>query len=110
MASETAVTQSQPLELWAGVECSVNRVGDRFFDQLERNGHACRREDLDLFAGLGVRALRYPVLWERTAPEGLASADWRWADERLGRLRELGVRAVVGLVHHGSGPRSTSLV
>jgi dTDP-4-dehydrorhamnose reductase len=110
MASETAVTQSQPLELWAGVECSVNRVGDRFFDQLERNGHARRVEDLDRFASLGVRALRYPVLWERIAPKGLESADWHWATERLERLRELQVRAIVGLVHHGSGPRSTSLV
>ncbi len=99
-----------PLEVWAGVECSVNRVGDEFFDQLERGGHARRPGDLDLFAGLGVRALRYPVLWERTAPDGLERADWSWADERLARLRELRIRPIVGLVHHGSGPRQTSLV
>jgi dTDP-4-dehydrorhamnose reductase len=109
--TENSVTSpSSPLELWAGVECSVNRVRDRFFDQLERTGHAHRVHDLDLFAKLGARALRYPILWERTAPDGLESADWRWADERLGRLRELQVRAIVGLIHHGSGPRSTSLV
>jgi dTDP-4-dehydrorhamnose reductase len=101
---------SSPLELWGGVECSVNRVGDQYFDQLERNGHAHRVEDLELFAALGVRALRYPVLWERTAPDGLESADWSWADERLNCLRSLGVRPIVGLVHHGSGPRTTSLV
>jgi dTDP-4-dehydrorhamnose reductase len=100
----------QSLELWAGVECTVNRVGDRFFDQLERNGHAARLEDLDLFASLGVRAMRYPVLWERTAPDSLQQADWSWADERLTRLRQLGISAVVGLVHHGSGPRHTSLI
>src|SRR5205085_1380981 len=47
--------------------------------------------------------LRYPVLWER-------EPQWEWADERLGRLRELGVRPLVGLVHHGSGPRHTSLL
>ncbi len=99
-----------PLEVWAGVECTVNRVGDEYFDQLERNGHATRLDDLDLFAELGVRAIRYPVLWERTAPNGLDSADWSWADERLGRLRELGIRPIVGLVHHGSGPRHTSLI
>ncbi|HKR01770.1 MAG TPA: family 1 glycosylhydrolase [Pyrinomonadaceae bacterium] len=99
-----------PPELWAGVECSVNRVGDLFFDQLEQSGHARRASDLDLFAGLGVRALRYPVLWERTAPEGLESANWSWADERLERLRDVGLRPIVGLVHHGSGPRSTSLI
>jgi dTDP-4-dehydrorhamnose reductase len=99
-----------PLEVWAGLECTVNRVGDQYFDQLERNGHATRLEDLDLFAELGIRAIRYPVLWERTAPNGLESADWSWADERLGRLRELGIRPIVGLVHHGSGPRHTSLI
>ncbi len=98
------------LELWAGVECTVNRVGDEFHDQLERNGHARRIEDLDLFADLGARALRYPVLWERTAPEDLERADWTWADARLARLRELGMRPIVGLLHHGSGPRHTSLV
>ena len=98
------------IELWGGVECTVNRVGDEYFDQLERNGHAERIEDLDLFAGLGIRAIRYPVLWERTAPAGLESADWSWADARLSRLRELDIRPIVGLVHHGSGPRHTSLV
>jgi dTDP-4-dehydrorhamnose reductase len=98
------------IELWGGVECTVNRVGDQYFDQLERNGHAERIEDLDLFAGLGIRALRYPVLWERTAPDGLESADWSWPDGRLARLRELGIRPIVGLVHHGSGPRHTSLI
>ncbi|HEX7177357.1 MAG TPA: family 1 glycosylhydrolase [Pyrinomonadaceae bacterium] len=101
---------SEPLELWGGVECTVNRVGDQYFDQLERSGHAARHTDLDLFASLGVRALRYPVLWERTAPDGPESADWSWADARLARLRRIGVRPIVGLVHHGSGPRDTSLV
>ncbi|HEY0173103.1 MAG TPA: family 1 glycosylhydrolase [Pyrinomonadaceae bacterium] len=96
-------------ELWAGAECTVNRVGDRYFDQLERTGHARRLEDLDLFAWLGVKTVRYPVLWERTAPGELSDADWSWPDERLGRLRELGIRPVVGLVHHGSGPPHTSL-
>ena len=103
-------TQVPPLELWAGVECTVNRVGDQYFDQLELNGHAARIDDLELFAALGVSAMRYPVLWERTAPGRLERADWSWADQRLGRLQELGIRPIVGLVHHGSGPRHTSLI
>lgn len=102
--------QSQPLELWAGVECTVNRVGDQYFDQLEQNGHATRLHDLELFAELGVSAMRYPILWERTAPNGPKQADWSWADARLGRMQELGIRPIVGLVHHGSGPRHTSLI
>jgi dTDP-4-dehydrorhamnose reductase len=94
---------SQPIELWAGVECTVNRVRDAHFDQLVRSGHDRRLTDLDLLAGLGVRRLRYPVLWERTS-------DWTWPDERLGRLQKLGLDPIVGLVHHGSGPRATNLL
>lgn len=98
------------LELWGGVECTVNRVGDRYFDQLERNGHATRIDDIDRFAALNIQALRYPILWERVAPNGLAQADWAWADQRLTRLKDLGIHAIVGLVHHGSGPQDTSLI
>lgn len=99
------------LSLWGGVECTVNRVGDHWFDQIERSGHHQRTGDLDAFAGLGLTGMRYPVLWERTAPHPeLSRADFSFADERLGRLRALGIRPIVGLVHHGSGPRHTSLV
>ena len=99
-----------PLELWGGVECTVNRVGDAYFDQLEWSGHARRIEDLDLLAGLGLRTLRYPILWERIAPRGPADADWSWSDARLDRLRALGITPIVGLLHHGSGPTYTSLI
>jgi len=99
-----------PLELWGGVECTHNRVGDRYLCQLERGGHDRRIEDLDLLAGLGLRTLRYPLLWERTAPRGLATADWSWPDARLARLQALGVAPILGLVHHGSGPADTDLL
>lgn len=100
---------ARPPELWAGVECTVNRVGDTYLDQLARSGHDTRPEDLDLFAALGVRALRYPILWERSA-RGPTDFDWSFADERLGRLRALGLRPIVGLVHHGSGPPHVDLL
>lgn len=99
-----------PLEVWAGVECTINRVGDRYFNQLERNGHATRLSDLDLFASLGISAIRYPVLWEEIAPRGLEQANWAATDARLNRLRELKIRPIAGLVHHGSGPSHTSLI
>jgi dTDP-4-dehydrorhamnose reductase len=98
------------LELWAGVECTVNRVHDRFHDQLILSGHHQRGDDLDRLAALGVRRLRFPILWERTAPCGIERADWSWSDARMGRLRALGVAPIVGLVHHGSGPRGTDLL
>lgn len=98
------------IELWGGHECTVNRVGPVFYDQTVRSGHQDRLDDLDRFAALGLKALRYPVLWERVAPDLPQSRDWRWSDQRLGRIRELGLNPIVGLLHHGSGPRYTSLV
>jgi dTDP-4-dehydrorhamnose reductase len=100
----------EPLELWGGIECTVNRVGDTWFNQLQRNGHCSRLADLDLIAGLGIRTLRYPVLWDLTCPESPRQFDWRWADRRLERLRALGITPILGLIHHGSGPSYTSLV
>jgi dTDP-4-dehydrorhamnose reductase len=97
-------------ELWAGAECSVVRIGDRYVDQVQRTAHESRHDDMDRLASLGARAVRFPVLWERTAPGDLASADWSFADAGLSRLRELGIRPIVGLVHHGSGPPHTSLL
>ena len=104
------LVQKSQVELWAGVECTVNRVGNQYFDQLKRSGHADRITDLDLFASLGVKAIRYPVLWELIAPQDLDQADWSWADQRLQRLQTLGIDPIVGLVHHGSGPNKTSLI
>jgi dTDP-4-dehydrorhamnose reductase len=97
------------IDIWGGVECTVNRVRDQWFDQLARSGHDAHPEDLDRLAELGLGTLRYPVLWERVAPT-VRHLDWRWSDERLSRLRDLGIRPIVGLLHHGSGPSCTSLV
>ncbi|HYO79906.1 MAG TPA: family 1 glycosylhydrolase [Bryobacteraceae bacterium] len=88
----------------------MNRVGDKFLNQMTRNGHDRRVSDLDLFASLGIRALRYPVLWELLQPEPSQEIDWSWTDERLHRLRELGIRPIAGLLHHGSGPSYTNMV
>jgi dTDP-4-dehydrorhamnose reductase len=103
-------SHARPLELWGGLECTVNRVRDDYFQQLDRNGHATRPDDIARFAATGIRAIRYPVLWERTAPDGIDGADWTWSDERLEALRASGVTPIAGLIHHGSGPRHTSLV
>ena len=99
---------SGPLEMWGGVECTVNRLGDAFRDQMALTEHDAREDDLDRFADLGLRTLRFPVLWERTAPA--EHADWSWPDARLARARALGIRPIVGLVHHGSGPADTNLL
>jgi dTDP-4-dehydrorhamnose reductase len=96
----------EPLELWGGIEATINRVHDNFYDQCAWNGHYDRLEDLDRIAKLNIKAIRYPALWERWGDE----EDWSWLDRRLERLRELGIRPILGLVHHGSGPRYTNLL
>ncbi len=98
------------LQMWGGVECTVNRLGSRYRDQLQLNGHAQRLDDLERFAELGISALRYPVLWEHHAAHIRAVIDWRVTDARLERLRSLGIRPILGLLHHGSGPVDTSLI
>src|SRR3954466_11385265 len=110
------------IELWGGIECTINRIGDRFIDQLERCEHYTREGDLEAIAALGVKALRYPVLWEREEPNvleradcgvarnGLARADCGVPDHPLARLRSLAVEPIVGFVHHGSGPEGTHLL
>lgn len=98
------------IELWGGVECTVNRVHDTYRDQLIETGHAARPGDVDLIAGLGVSRVRYPILWERVSPDDPETRDWRWTDARLAALRKHGLGVIGGLVHHGSGPRYTGLL
>jgi len=98
------------LELWGGLECTVNRVGNEYFDQLSSLGDISPEELGDAIATLGITKLRVPVLWERIAPNGLASADWEWTDRFLARLRRHEIAPIAGLLHHGSGPRATHLL
>ena len=42
------------IELWAGAECTVNRVGERYRDQLRFTGLHDRPDQLDLIAELGA--------------------------------------------------------
>lgn len=109
MATPSIEAASQ-LELWGGVECTVVRIGDDYRDQVLETGHSKRMADLDALAELGVKAVRYPIVWENVAPETPGELDLSWHDRRLKRLRELGIRVIGGLVHHGSGPRYTSLL
>lgn len=97
------------VQWWGGAECTVNRVGDTYYDQLARTGHANRLDDLDLIAALGVRKVRFPVLWERLW-RGAGKYDLSRVDVAMQRLDELGIEPIFGLVHHGSGPPHTHLL
>ncbi len=98
-------------ELWAGPASSIVRIGERTMDQIERIGFAARLEaDLERLAGLGIARIRLPLAWERIAPDVADERDWREADRCMQCLRSLGIKPIVGLVHHGSGPRYTDLL
>ena len=100
----------RPLELWGGPECSVVRVGDDYRNQAQETGHAARLDDLDAIAALGIRTIRFPLIWETVDPQGVEEYDWGEVDARLERVRALGLTPIAGLVHHGSGPPNTSLI
>ncbi|WCT14924.1 family 1 glycosylhydrolase [Mucilaginibacter jinjuensis] len=94
----------QQVEIWGGMECTINRVNDEYFDQLSYSGHRTREGDIDLFAGLGLKKMRYPVLWEKHQPVKSEPIDWQETESRLLSMRFNDIDIIAGLVHHGSGP------
>jgi dTDP-4-dehydrorhamnose reductase len=100
----------KPLELWGGVECTISRVGDEYRDQVIETGHHARLDDIDAMVELGIKAVRYPILWEWASPQSPSELNLAWHAPRLERLRERGIRVIAGLLHHGSGPRYTDLL
>ena len=94
------------MEMWGGVEFTVNRVGDIWLDQMDRSGFRERCEaDLERMVEVGIEALRVGVLWEQVTATG-----WEFPDRMLGAMRRLGIRPIVTLLHHGSGPGGTDLM
>ncbi len=95
------------IELWGGAECTINRVGNTFFDQHASSGHRVRfDEDFKLFASLGLKTLRIALHWERYDLLG----HWQEADRILQAVERHALHPIVGLVHHGSGPHHTNLL
>src|ERR1700759_792297 len=96
--------------IWGGIECTINRIGDEYKDQLKYSGHYERPGDLEAIADLGISTIRYPVLWEKHQADKNKKINWQWADRQLSTIRNLGMTPIVGLVHHGSGPTFTNLL
>src|SRR5579872_2308316 len=73
----------------------------RILDEYELTCHYRHfREDIELMAGLGVRVTRYGIPWYRINP-GQGKWDWKWTDQALEYLLELGIEPIVDLVHYG---------
>src|SRR5438046_10595041 len=102
--------ETEAIQLWGGVECTVNRVGDRHFNQLELSGHWHREADLERFAELGIRTLRFPLLWETLAPQSLDHIGWSWADARLAKLKRPGTGPMFECLIMGGGPANALVV
>src|SRR5665213_466020 len=98
-------------EIWGGLECTINRVGDTFRNQLQDAGHYERKNDIEKIAQLGIRKLRYPILWEAhqfASPH--EEINWRSTKKMLAKIRSSYIAPIAGLVHHGSGPVFTDLL
>ena len=106
---ETKYPFSTP-ELWGGLECTVNRVGNVYRDQLMETGHYERKGDIRQFGKLGITKLRYPILWEKHQANANGSIDWGGISRKLDEIRHENMTPIAGLVHHGSGPADTSLL
>ncbi|MDB5231528.1 MAG: dTDP-4-dehydrorhamnose reductase [Chitinophagaceae bacterium] len=98
------------LEIWGGIESTINRVHHQYFDQLHFSDHYNRKSDIDLIAGLGIKKLRYPILWEKHQPAIDTKIDFSWVQERLEAIRDAGITPIAGLLHHGSGPVFTNMM
>lgn len=98
-------------EIWGGLECSFNRVKDLYMDQLHFCEHYRRTAaDIECIAALGIKKIRYPVIWERLRPRPGDIIDWHTVATPLEDLRRRGIEPIAGLVHHGSGPRHADLL
>jgi len=108
MSKEKKDQLSNP-EVWGGIECTVVRINDGYRDQLQLAGHYSRPSDIDSLAALGIKALRYPVLWEVHQPDPSVPIDWSRTEAHLSAIRQHAFTPIIGLLHHGSGPSFTSL-
>lgn len=103
--------QSYNPEIWGGLECTINRVGNSFRDQLQYTGHYTRNDDINRIALLGFKKIRYPILWEAhqkiTIKEKI---NWKRTKGQLDKLKANNIIPIAGLVHHGSGPAFTNLM
>jgi beta-glucosidase/6-phospho-beta-glucosidase/beta-galactosidase len=93
--------------VWAtGIENTFvpqTRAGLRSLDEYALTQHYEHwREDFDLVAAAGVRALRWGIPWYRVQPTS-KSWDWRWTDQALDYMVNVaGITPILDLMHYGT--------
>lgn len=97
------------LEVWGGIECTINRIGNDYLDQLEYSRYY-KNPQHHLLQELGIKRLRFPILWEKHQPAPETVIDWSWTKQQLEYFKEQNIEVIAGLVHHGSGPMHTDLL
>jgi dTDP-4-dehydrorhamnose reductase len=86
------------------------RIANSYRNLIDETGHTERRGDIAALHSLGIKKVRYPILWETIAPTCPDACDWTWSDERLDEFFRMGIEPIAGLLHHGSGPIYTNLL
>jgi dTDP-4-dehydrorhamnose reductase len=97
------------MEVWGGIECSINRIENQYFDQLSYHDQYQRKQDLAKVCDLGITKLRYPILWEKNWPDQQQPITWA-VEENLKYLKSRNVSVIAGLIHHGSGPTYVNIL
>ena len=59
-------TQTNQIELWGGIECTISRIREEYRDQCEETGY--EEADIERIAALGIKTLRFPILLRRYSP------------------------------------------
>lgn len=96
------------VEIWGGIEYSVARVNNRFTDQLKKSGYDKRPDYIRLFADLGIKTIRFPILWEKVSCKK-GKPDFSSVDRHIEKLLKYNITPIAGFVHHGNGPDFTCL-
>lgn len=96
-------------EVWGGIECTINKVGDNYLDQLQYHD-IYSRLDINAIAETGIKKIRFPILWEKHQPQKDTTIDWSWTEAKISEIQKHDISIIAGLVHHGSGPQFTNLL
>lgn len=101
---------TKEMAVWGGIECTINRLHDCYYDQLEMNNFYSSDAAIAAIGACNIKTLRFPILWEKHQPSLAVEIDWTWAERQLNLLQQKKIEPIVGLLHHGSGPIFTNLL